>query len=149
MHPCICMSYMLVILVLVCVCIYIYIYINRMLLYHCVTSSTYFQHLLFLFKLFYSLFSKKKKKKKILSLLVHTITLPQTFLLPLCLFIFPLFSTLLLHFFRYFIFLIFFTLPFPILFCINLVSFIPFNPFFSYKKYKCSLSLSLSLITLI
>ena len=55
-------------------CVYIYIYINRMLLYHCVTSSTYFQHLLFLFKLFYSLFSKKKKKKNLLPISPHYYT---------------------------------------------------------------------------
>ena len=64
----------------------------------------------------------------------------------LCLFISSLLSTLplLLH---HFLFLIFWLFFFPILFCLNSISFLPFNPYFSNQKKKSEYCLSLSLFS--
>ena len=105
--------------------------------------SSHIIHFFFfpLFLNFYSSYSPKKKKL-LFSLLV-TVTLSPTFTLLLCLFISLLFSTLPLLFFHYslfFIFWLFFSLI--ILFCINLVPFLPCNPYFSHKITVSTLSLS-------
>ena len=116
-----------------------------MLLYHCVISSTYFQHLLSLFKLFVSLLFKKQNKTK-----------TKTFLLPVS-------PQLLLNFFQLFLshfaslspyysllaithsssFPLSYILTFllSILFCINLISFPLFNLYFSHTKSVSTLSL--------
>ena len=101
----------------------------------------------FLFELFFSLFSKKKKKILIFSLLVHIYCYTSSNLSPPSL---PLYLPITL----YFTIKLFSSFPFsfisifllPILFYINLISFLLFNSFFFFhKKTLSTLSLSLSL----
>ena len=100
-----------------------------------------------LFKLFFSQFSKKKKKL-FFSLLVHTYCYISSN------FFSSLFVSLSLHYFMFYcytssIYLSYIlTILLPILFCINLISFLPFNPYFSHTKmWVLSLSLSLSILS--
>ena len=101
-----------------------------------------------LFKLFFSQFSKKKKKKLFCSLLVHTYCYISSN------FFSSLFVSLSLHYFMFYcntssIYLFYIlTILLPILFCINLISFLPFNPYFSHTKmWVLSLYLSLSILS--
>ena len=94
-----------------------------------------------IFKLFIFLFLKKKKK--------NSSSLPPTFPLSLCLFISLLLFTLPLNFFYHSLFLIFQLFFSLILFCINLILFIPFNPYFFHTKTVSTFSLSQFLFSLI
>ena len=117
-------------------------------LYHCATLLTYFQPLFFSFWTFLlPILQKKKKKILIFSLLVHIYCYTSSNLSPPLL---PLYLPITL----YFTIKLFCSFPFsfilifllPILFYINLISFLLFNSFFfSQKNFKYSLSLSLSL----
>ena len=101
--------------------------------------STFF----FLFLNFYSPYFKKKKKKLFFSLLVHIYYYIASNLSPLS---FPLYFSTTPYFtvtisssFSLFYIL---TLLFPILFCINSIPILSFNPYFSHKKlWVLSLSL--------
>ena len=70
------------------------------------------------------------------------ITLPPTFPLPFWFFISPLLFTLPLHFLHHFFFLIFLLFFSSFYFCINSISFLPFNSYFSHEKTVSTLSLS-------
>ena len=102
-------------------------------------------HYPIIFYTFFSLFKillspiliKKKKKKIFFSPLIHT-----TFSLPFFPFISPLLSTLWLHFLPHSYIL---TIFLSISFCINLISFSLFSPYFFPHKTMSTLSLSLSL----
>ena len=102
--------------------------------------STYF----FLFLNFYSPYFKKKKKKLFFSLLVHIYYYIASNFSPLS---FLLYFSTTLYFtvtisssFSLFYIL---ALLFPILFCVNSIPILSFNPYFSHKKIVSTLSLSL------
>ena len=107
------------------------------------TSFIYFLLFFFLFLNFYSPYFKKKKKKLFFSLLVHIYYYIASNLSPLS---FPLYFSTTPYFtvtisssFSLFYIL---TLLFPILFCINSIPILSFNPYFSHKKlWVLSLSL--------
>ena len=111
---------------------------------------SYIIYFFFLFSFLFLNFSfpnspkKKKKKKLFFSLLVHTYCYISSN------FFSSLFVSLSLHYFMFYcytssIYLSYIlTILLPILFCINLISFLPFNPYFSHTKmWVLSLSLSL------
>ena len=102
------------------------------------TSSFFFLNFYYLYFLF-------KKKKTILHYISPCLLLCFLQLFPslFCLFIshYFYFTVTLLSSFFTFLYFDFFFLPF--LFCINSISFLSSNPYFSYKKTEYSLSLSI------
>ena len=129
---------------------YIYIYVCvcaiKFSLYHCVTLLTYFQPLFFSFWTFLLPILPKKKKILIFSLLVHIYCYTSSNLSPPSL---PFYLPITLYFtiklFSSFPFSFILIFLLPILFYINLISFLLFNSFFFHKKTLSTLSLSLSL----
>ena len=81
--------------------------------------------------------------------LLFTVTLPPIFPFPFCFFIFPLLFTLPLHFLHYFLFIIYLLFFSSFYFCINSISFLPFNSYFSHEKIVSTLSFSRFLFFLI
>ena len=119
--------------------LYIYIKLKRSIYYCYAPIKTYSPlifHLFFShFKLFSQFFKKKKKKKVFFSLSVHTYYyISSNFsppFLPLYLSTTLCFTIRVLSSF-YLSYIL--TLFLPILFCLNLISFLPFNPYFSHTK---------------
>ena len=101
-----------------------------------------------LFKLFFSILSQKKKKNLLLFISSHMLLhflqhFPSFFA-----YLSPHYS-LLYHYTSFIIFsFLYFGFLLSILFCINLISFLLFNLFFSHTKTMSTLSLSLSLSVL-
>ena len=114
-----------------------------LLLTHISGHIIYLFSIFFLFLNFYSPYFKKKKKILFFSLLVHIYYYIASNLSPLS---FPLYFSTTLYFTvaissSFSLFYIS-TLLFPILFCINSIPILSFNPYFSHKKlWVLSLSL--------
>ena len=100
---------------------------------------------LFLFLTFILPILQKKKKPNLFFSLLVIVTLPLTLTLPLCLYISPLLYILPLHFLRPSSFLYFNSSSPNFIFFINLISFLTFSPYHSYKIIVSTLCLSLSL----
>ena len=125
--------------------IILYIYIYNLLRNHWATSSSYFLPLLFSFKPIFSLLLKINKQQQ-KPLLLHISPHLRLYSLQHFTSVFaslppPLLFTSPLHFLHHFLFLIIWLFSFPFYFCINLISFSLFNPYFSHTKIEYSLSL--------